>query len=77
MATEVVVVVVRGWVGGGVCMCGGVCVSVGERGGREEGVLTVCLCDVSVHATQPHALSSGGRTPGSQTPGVPATPSPP
>ena len=29
-------------------------------------VLTVCLNDVSIHATQPHATNSGGRTPGSQ-----------
>ena len=40
-------------------------------------VLTVCLYDVSVHATQLLAMISGGRSPGSQIPGDPATPSPP
>ena len=40
-------------------------------------VLTLCLYDVSVHATKPHTVNSGGRSPGSQTPGDPATPFPP
>ena len=40
-------------------------------------VRTLCLYDVSVHATQLLAMNSGGRSPGSQTPGDPATPSPP
>ena len=40
-------------------------------------VRTLCLYDVSVHATQLLAMNSGGRSPGSQTPGESATPSPP
>ena len=40
-------------------------------------VRTLCLYDVSVHATQLLAMNSGGRSPESQTPGDPATlPSP-
>ena len=34
-------------------------------------VRMVCLYDVSIHATQPHAINSSGRSPGSQTPGDP------
>ena len=40
-------------------------------------VRTWCLYDVSVHATQLLATNSGGKSPGSQTPGDPATISPP
>ena len=39
-------------------------------------VRTFSLCDVSVHATWEYAPYSGGRSPGTQTPGDPATPSP-
>ena len=49
--------------------------------GEEEVVVVVVrtfsLYDVSVHATQQYAPNSGDRSPGSQTPGDPATPSPP
>ena len=57
-----------------VCVCG-VGVGVGGAGGVVVVVLTVCLSDVSVHATQPHAINSGGRSPGSQpkTMGLPTT----
>ena len=47
-----------------------------EEGGKRGETL---LCDVNVsplHANA-HAPNSGGRSPGSQTPGDPATPSPP
>ena len=54
MATEVVVVVV-GWVEWGGVGWGGV-----ERRVVVVVVLTVCIDDVSVHATKRHAPDSGG-----------------
>ena len=54
---------------GGVCVCVVVVVVVAVR--------TCSFYDVSVHATQQSCNELGGRSPGSQTPGDPATPSPP
>ena len=51
----------EGWCG----VCGG-----GGGGGGADQVLMTCICRYDIAA---HAPNSGGRTPGSQTPGVPAT----
>ena len=61
---------------------GGVCVWVGGGGGWEGrgregggGCGRDNMTIVFVHETPMHALNWCGRTPGSQTPGVPVTPS--
>ena len=65
--------------GGGVCVCWEVCMFVcvggggvggGGGGGGADPVLMTCVYPYDIAA---HAPDWGGKTPGSQTPGVPAT----